>query len=389
MRTLLARLLFCLGGLSAAEKGCAGQDEASALLRQSRLSAAEGSDQAHPYDAMGKGRMQVWPDYRQLQAAGPSLLAELRGTVTWAVEYPRPDGAGVALCDETRSVLTLSAPGGAVDVPLAPLSNPVGAVFLEGKVYVACFGGDEVPGLAVVDPLTGKLEATYPFPYPDGEKSFVHNVYVFTWDGRPEIFAVILGDPWASPPLPGWGLVRFNRSSGTFVTDTTAVRMNARSAVQQSESVFYVLTQEPPGEPTQLARLERRGSVLELVSSILLPSRDGGDGGADVLLGLESDSVFCTDRTAGAGKLYFYRYAAGAFQMASVRETGKNPRYTALLQGDGPDRGDVVACAKDDAALTIFKGLALRPTAADVATVLVPTVPEVSFFMRFDFALKS
>merc|ERR1711908_142108 len=96
---------------------------------------------------------------------------------------------------------------------------------------------------------------------------------------------------------------------------------------------------------------------LRVAASVALPDRAGGDGGADVFLGKEKDAVFCTDRTNGAGKLYYYKYSDATFQLAQIRSTGSHPRYTTML-----DNGDVVACNKLDSTLTIFKGLALAPT---------------------------
>jgi len=286
---------------------------------------------------------------------------------------------GLALCDEARSMLSLLRAGTTefVHVPLAPLSDPVGAVFFEGKVYVACFGSATTSGLAVVDPFTHRLEATHAFPHDGSGRSFVHNVYVFDWRGKPEVFVAVLGNPWASPPVPGKGLVRFDRKTSTFLTGTTTSDLNARSAVQQSQGVFYAITQEPHGGPTQLARLERQGEALAVTARASLPARSGGDGGADVLLGFEPDTVFCTDRTSGLGKLYYYTFGAGAFHLASVRDTGKNPRHATIRSGSG----DVVVSNKGDATLTVFEGLALHPTSASIVPVTASTVPEVSFFI--------
>jgi len=324
--------------------------------------------------AMGKGQLQM----KYTNGWGDNVY--FPGMVTWAVEVP---GLGLALLNELESVLSIYLPSTGqkfINVSLAPLSTPVGAIFMDGKVYVACFGAWDwaMSGVAVVDPFAGKLEAIYPFPLVDGKKLFVHNVYAFQWGGTREVFAAVLGNPWANPPVPGKGLVRFDRATGTFATETTRDALHARSVVQQSDDVFYALTQEPSGGPTQLVRLERKGEALAVVGSVFLPSRTGGDGGADVLLGHEPDTLFCTDRTAGPGKLYYYTFSAGVFQLVNSWETGRNPRYTTILH----DSGDIVTCNRDDATLTTFSGLAKDPTAANVSENVQSTVPEVSFFME-------
>jgi hypothetical protein len=223
------------------------------------------------------------------------------------------------------------------------------------------------------------LEGTFSFTG-DGDdmRSHLHNVYLFEWNGKPEIFVVSLGNPWSSPRIAGKGLVWFDRDSGKFVTTTTEARLNARSAAQQADGTFFVLTQEPSGESTKLAVLTKQGDSLQLSALEVLPDRDGGDGGADVVLGKEENTVWCTDRTAGKGKLYNYRYqaAAGKLEMVRSQETGRKPRHMTVL-----DNGDIVSCDKDDNTLTVFKGLASSPTQA-VQTVKVPTVDTVSFFYQ-------
>lgn len=316
---------------------------------------------------MGEGSIQLWH-------GGRSQVVNVPGMVSWAAEVP---GLGLALCNEPLSTLSVLAPSTGhmlFDVPLAPLSNPVGAVFSQGKVYVACFGADTDSGIAVVDPFTGQLEATYLFPRLGGQKHFVHNVYAFQWGEKTEIFAAVLGNPWAWPePVTGKGLVRLDRGSGTFLTNTTTEDLNARSAVQQSDGVFYVLTQEPRGGPTQLARLERQGPGLVKTANTFLPARSGGDGGADVFLG-DKDMVFCTDRTAGKGKLYSYSYS-GSFEMVSSKNTGHDPRFATALGRD------IVVCNKGDASLTTFEELAQNPRATNPTTKVEGTVPQVSFFI--------
>jgi hypothetical protein len=310
----------------------------------------------------------------QRMAVSMDVSIPQAGHVTWAVDVPE---FGLALCDEERSMLTMWANNGTfVDVALAPLTGPVGAIFFDKKVYVACFGSWGVPGtagLAVVDPFTGNVDATH--AYKDG--SFVHNVYAFTWEERQEIFVTVLGNPWWPTPVAGDGLVRFDRKSSKFVP-TTLAPLNARSAVQQSSGIFYVLTQEANMGATRLVRLEKNtdSESLRVAASIALPDRAGGDGGADVFLDKEKDGVFCTDRTNEAGKLYYYTYASGTFHLAQTRNTGSHPRYTAML-----DNGDVVACNKHDSTLTIFKGLGLAPTSTDIKQMTISTVRDVSFFM--------
>jgi len=256
----------------------------------------------------------------------------------------------------------------------------VGAIYLEGKVYVACFGGGGLAGLAVVDPFTATLIATYEYSDPS---KFVHNVYAFDWAGTDgseatkEIFVAVLGNPWNNPPIKGDGLVRFDRTDLRY--HQTGSQLNVRSAVQESKHVFYVLTQEPHGAPTRLARLERDEAGQLMSTGITkLPGRAGGDGGADVMLaGEDSGNVFCTDHTDGAGKLYYYSYRPGSFDLLHARDTGKHPRYTTVLEN-----GDVVACNKQDATLTIFHGLAANPTSSSIEVTTVPTAKDVSFFME-------
>merc|ERR1712137_1156072 len=95
-----------------------------------------------------------------------------------------------------------------------------------------------------------------------------------------------------------------------------------------------------------LLGLRRMETTLLLL--VLLPSRTGGDGGADVILGREPDTVFATDRTAGGGKIYYYLWESGAFHQKAVHDTGSNPRYTVALPG-----GDIVSCNQDGGTLTV------------------------------------
>merc|ERR1719491_1871155 len=104
--------------------------------------------------------------------------------------------------------------------------------------------------------------------------------------------------------------------------NASAVGLNVRSATQVSAGVYYALTQEPEGSPTKLVRIEQQQQQQALSSTAtttssespeqhdelivtaetILPPRDGGDGGADVLLGLEPNTVWVSDRWKGPGR---------------------------------------------------------------------------------------
>merc|ERR1712113_544367 len=144
---------------------------------------------------------------------------------------------------------------------------------------------------------------------------------------------------------------------------------------------FFVLTQEPDGQPTQLARLDEIDGQLTVAGQTELPARpQGGDGGADVVLGALADTVWVTDRQNNAnGKLYYYTYAAGMFTLVTMRDTGVVPRYTVVLEN-----GDIVACNHDSNYLSVFKGLALRPTDTTISEQHVPTVSGPMFFLQTD-----
>jgi len=328
----------------------------------------------------GQGGLNYWTDCARGPLGGHGSGGKhvaFDGTAGWACEVP---SFGLAICDEPKALLKLwkKSDGSFKDVSLAPLKAPVGAVHLDGKVYVACFGTWKTPhgdsGLAVVDVATGKMEAHYPF----GDSTHVHNVYAFDWDGRKEIFVVNIGNPWAGPEA-GFGIIRFDRAGGTFMKQTTGERVSARSAVQASETAFYAVTQEAPGRQSQLFRLERQGDSLHVVAKTNLPRRSGGDGGADVFLASpsEPESLFCTDRTQGGGKLYHYTYANGGFQLGGTFNTGNNPRYTTALPG-----GDILACNQDGAALSVFRGLARDPRAPNEAVkVSTHELKTPSFFL--------
>jgi hypothetical protein len=111
------------------------------------------------------------------------------------------------------------------------------------------------------------------------------------------------------------------------------------------------------------------------VASTPLPSRKGGDGGADVLLASEKDAVFATDRDLGHGWVHYYQYKSGAFQLRASHMTGNHPRHAAVLPS-----GDVLVCNRLDGTLTSFPGLARHPL-KKVQPVVVETLPAVSFVL--------
>lgn len=294
------------------------------------------------------------------------------GSAKWAVEL---DSGIAILIDNTVQLWT----GGSdfTVITLGGLTTPVGAVHLDGKLYVACFGSWPTPddltsGLAIVDVERQSLESVHAFP--DGVVH-VHNAYAFEFGGKTEIFVAVLGNPWEGP-IAGRGLSRFDRASETFDLYSTDGRLNVRSAKQQSDGSIFVLTQEPEGEQTKLARLVEANSRLAIEAQTLLPPRQDGDGGADVVLGFEKDTIWATDRGAYGGSLYHYTYSNGEFTMDTKRFTGANPRYTVAL-----DNGDIVVCNQNENDLSVYKGLAWVPTAY-IAEVRVPTVDTPMFFMK-------
>jgi len=316
----------------------------------------------------------------------PSALSSLPQTASrpggWVIELDD----GLALLNGDASTVTLWRGEEFKEIDLGSLDTPVGGTFLDGKLYVACFGSWPTPGitsgLAVIDVAGQRLEATHSFP---DTATHVHNAYSFEFGGRKEIFVAALGNPWVSPALPGKGLVRFDRTGSVFKLDSTGADLSVRSAKQQADGSIFVLTQEPAGQATQLARLEERDGQLVVVGQTQLPARpQGGDGGADVVLGALTDSVWVTDRQANApGKLYYYTYAAGAFTMVIVRDTGVVPRYTVALEN-----GDIIACNHDSNDLSVFKGLALRPTDTTISEQRLPTVNGPMFFLQTDKVSK-
>jgi len=145
--------------------------------------------------------------------------------------------------------------------------------------------------------------------------------------------------------------------------------------VQQSEGVFFALTQAPAKQPSQLLRLEKHGNKLLQVAATPLPSREGGDGGADVLLAGQKDAVFATDRDLEHGWIHYYQYKSGGFQLQTSHRTGNHPRHAAVLPS-----GDVLVCNRLDGTLTSFPGLARHPL-KNVQSVVVEALPKVSFVL--------
>merc|ERR1712176_1018972 len=112
-------------------------------------------------------------------------------------------------------------------------------------------------------------------------------------------------------------------TSGTFDISYTmdgseTGRLSIRSAAQQSDGSVFAITQEPPGQPTKLARLEFQNGKFQVKKVSILPSRQGGDGGADVFLSSVMDAFFATDRGAApnaqGGMVYYYKYVNGDFK---------------------------------------------------------------------------
>lgn len=295
-----------------------------------------------------------------------------KGEATWAVEL---DSGLAVLTGDTVHLWS----GGSdfTEIALGGFTTPVGAVYLDGKLYVACFGSWPDPtgdsGLAIIDVAGQSLESTHSFSDSD---MHVHNVYAFDFGGKKEIFAAILGNPWTGP-LAGRGLSRFDRESGSFDLDSTVDRLNVRSAKQQSDGSIFVVTQEPQGEQTKFARLVEADGQLSVEAQTLLPPRESGDGGADVVLGFEKDTIWVTDREAWGGKLYLYSYSNGQLTMENVRDTGANPRYTVALRN-----GDIVVCNQAGNDLSVYKGLAISPRDEDIKEVRVPTLDTPMFFMK-------
>jgi hypothetical protein len=297
-----------------------------------------------------------------------------RGAALWTVEIPD----GLALFNAPGEVTLWHGGNDFTVINLGHMNTPVGGAYLDGKLYVACFGSWPTPsgdsGLAVVDVAGKHLESTHSFPIAD---LHVHNGFAFDFNGRKEIFVAVLGNPWKGPQA-GKGLVRFDRATSQFDVETTMGALSARSAKQQADGSIYVLTQEPAGKETVLARLEEKNGKLVIVAQTTLPPRRGGDGGADVVLGVKRDTLWVTDREGSAGgKLYYYTYDGSKFVKEHVRETGADPRYTVALSN-----GDIVACNQISNDLSVYPGLALSPHDGSIQEQRIPTLKTPQFFIQ-------
>lgn len=289
----------------------------------------------------------------------------------WAVEAGNATGLLNGVGPDSH--VTLWSASGLTRLGLGSLTTPVGAVYHRGLLYVACFGTDSGDsGLAIIDVHAGKLRSTHAFP----QRMYVHNAHVFKIDGQDQIFVSVLGNPWSSPPVAGLGLIRF--INGEFEVHAN-IRLNARSAKQQSDGAIFVLTQEPPGVRTKLARLEPFGGHLRVVATTQLPERShGGEGGADVVLGLHRDTVWVTDRQdAAPGKLHFYRYISSGFSKLATRDVGIRPRYLTVLTN-----GDIVSCNQDGGDLSVFAGLARRPLDDTIAELRIKSIASPMFLLQ-------
>eukprot|EP00928_Gymnodinium_smaydae_P061770 TRINITY_DN45782_c0_g1_i1.p1 TRINITY_DN45782_c0_g1~~TRINITY_DN45782_c0_g1_i1.p1 ORF type:complete len:372 (+),score=45.10 TRINITY_DN45782_c0_g1_i1:128-1117(+) len=289
-------------------------------------------------------------------------------------------GSGLAILsgDGGRKVTFWNGGSDFKEVDLGNMVTPVGAAYLEGRLYVACFGSWPDPakdsGLAVIDVASATLVSTHPFSDP---RLHIHNAYAFDVNGRKDIFVAVLGNPWTGP-VAGKALARFDRATSTFDLETTDTDLNVRSAKQQRDGSIFVLTQEPSGQQTKLARLEPKNSKLVVVAQTSLPRLPAGAGGADVVLGREENTVWVTDRQNGApGKLYFYTYSSGEFTLVSSRNTGITPRYTVMLEN-----GDMVTCNQDGADLSFYEGIGLHPNNSSAVEKRIKTLKGPMFFME-------
>lgn len=311
---------------------------------------------------------------------GVSSLPKTRGLSSnqgaWVTEV---DSGLAILSGDGGSKITLWRGGSDFqDVDLGGMVTPVGATYADGMLYVACFGSWPDPagdsGLAIVDVASGSLISTHAF---SDSRLHIHNVYSFNVQGRTEIFVAVLGNPWTGP-VAGKGLSRFEPSTGSFALDTTNEDLNVRSAKQQDDGSIFVVTQEPNSQQTKLARLEADGSNLKVVAKTELPALASGNGGADIVLGRDRDTIWVTDRQSGeAGKLYYYTYSSGAFNMVNVRDTGVVPRYTVML-----DNGDIVSCNQDGGDLSYYIGLGLSPEDTSITEQRINTVNGPMFFIQ-------
>jgi hypothetical protein len=334
--------------------------------------------------------LQTWADCSRLLDGGLEDGMNVTGAPKGSWAHPfKYDKVAITTPPNVLSIWTPSV-GEFENVPLQDCDSPVGATYLGGKIYVACFGVWPVPkgtsGLAVVNEADMQFEGFYAYP---NDITHIHNVYVFDWNGRKEIFVAVMGNVWLElnccdipklnlENLAGEGIVMFNRDTTSYAA--SSLQLNARSAVQDADGVFYILTQEPQGKPSKLARVEKQGDILVQRTVIALPDRpnnNSADGGADVFLGQESGSVWCTDRTDGGGKLYYYTYEDGVFAKVNEFSTGVHPRHTTISAS-----GDIVACNRIDRSMSIFKGLARNPKSQDIEVHTKHGLPfEPMFFM--------
>lgn len=325
--------------------------------------------------AFGPGGMAEAHDCNSLDQVG-SLPQTGNNTAGWVIELD----SGLALLHEEASTVTIWSGSEFTEIDLGDLVSPVGGAYLDGKLYVACFGSWPTPlgdsGLAVVDVLGRRLESTHPFSDPN---MHLHNAFAFEFGGQREVFVANIGDPWTkSGPIAGWGLSRFDRSSSAFEPHTTSANLSIRSAKQQLDGSIFALTQEPSGQDTKLVRIEERGSQLEVITQTILPPRSGGDGGADVVLGVERDTIWVTDRQGWEpGRLYYYTYSSGSFTMINARDTGALPRYMVTL-----DNGDVITCNQNGNDLSVFPGLAFNPLNTSIAEHRIQTLSSPKFFIQ-------
>jgi hypothetical protein len=232
----------------------------------------------------------------------------------------------------------------------------------------------------------GQVSHNYIF----GEDGHIHNVYAFEVNGQTEIIPVSIGNPWPSTgdPVPGWGLMRLDTTSGTFDTSYTMDgsdpgRLSIRSAAQQSDGSVFAITQEPSGQPTKLARLEFQDGKFQIKKVFVLPSRQGGDGGADVFLGRDMNTFFATDRGAApnaqGGMVYYFQYENGDFKQSASYQSGnspQDPRYTTMF-----DNGDLASANQASNSITVFPGLGAKPIDYDSASHTIQAMTGVSFLL--------
>lgn len=233
----------------------------------------------------------------------------------------------------------------------------------------------------------------------------MHNVYEFDDGmGSKQVYVAVLGNPWGGQsgsqvphPITGDGLVRFDREHMIFVANTTDRQHNVRSATREVGGVVYAITQEAQvgSPPTKLLTLVLQRGRFVTRGEDLLPARTGGDGGADVFLGLTPGVVFATDRRDGDDVLYIYSTTehgplgsqtslnasdAGGMQLAAQKTLSAHARYTVVLAN-----GDLVVCDETQGSLLWFNGLGSYPAHADAlgSTVQI-SMASSSFFIESD-----